>query len=65
MRGMPSILSIYCSEFDKFNNTGARMLDYIYHMMLRLFCNHVFGLETSVVSQIYTALLLASFHNVI
>ena len=23
MRGLPSILSLFCKEFNKFNNTGA------------------------------------------
>ena len=32
MRGLPSILSFFCNEFNKFNNTRARMLDSIYHM---------------------------------
>ena len=32
MRGMPSILSRFRNEFNKFNITGARMLDSIYHM---------------------------------
>ena len=32
MRGLPCILSLFCHEFDQFNNTGARMLDFIYHM---------------------------------
>ena len=32
MRGLPSILSFFRNEFDKFNNTRARMLDSIYHM---------------------------------
>ena len=36
MRGLPSILSLFRNEFNKFNNTGARMLDPIYHMTLRL-----------------------------
>ena len=36
MRGLPSILSIFRNEFNKFNNTMARMLDSIYHMALRL-----------------------------
>ena len=31
MRGLPSILSLF-HEFNKFNNTRARMLDYIYQM---------------------------------
>ena len=31
-RGWPTILFLFRNEFiDKFNNTGARMLDYIYH----------------------------------
>ena len=36
MRGLPSILSLFRNEFNKFNNTGALMLDSIYHMSLRL-----------------------------
>ena len=32
MRGLPSILSLFRNEFNKFNNTRARMLDSIYHM---------------------------------
>ena len=29
MRGLPSILSLFRNKFNKFNNTGARMLDSI------------------------------------
>ena len=36
MRGLPSVLSLFRSEFNKFNYTRARMLDSIYHMTLRL-----------------------------
>ena len=36
MRGLPSILSLFRNEFDKFNNTRARMLDSIYHMTLSI-----------------------------
>ena len=32
MRGLPSILSLFRNEFNKFNSTRARMLDSIYHM---------------------------------
>ena len=32
MRGLPSVLSLLRDEFDKFNNTRARMLQSIYHM---------------------------------
>ena len=35
MRGLPSILSLFCTKFDKFNNTGAQMLDSIYHLTLK------------------------------
>ena len=37
MRGLPSILSLFCNEFDKFNNTRARMLDSINQMTFKLF----------------------------
>ena len=36
LRGLQSILSLFRNEFNKFNNTRARMLDSIYHMSLRL-----------------------------
>ena len=36
MRDLPSILFLFRNEFNKFNNTGARMLDSIYHVTLRL-----------------------------
>ena len=36
MRGLPSILSLFTRQFNKFNNTRARMLDSVYHMTLRL-----------------------------
>ena len=35
VRGLPSILSLFRNKFNKSNNTGARMLDSIYHMPLR------------------------------
>ena len=37
MRGLSSISSLFRNEFNKFNNTGARMLDSIYHITLKLF----------------------------
>ena len=37
MRGSPNILSLFWSEFNKYNNTGARMLDSFNHITLRLF----------------------------
>ena len=36
MRGLQSILSLFCSKFNEFNNTEAGMLDSTYHMTLNL-----------------------------
>ena len=30
MRGMPSILSLLCNKFNKFNNTRARILEILF-----------------------------------
>ena len=35
MRGLPSILSLFRNEFDKFNNTRARMLDFILYLAVK------------------------------
>ena len=47
MRGFPSILSLFCNEFNKFSNTGARMLDSIYHITSTLITNHIFFVKMS------------------
>ena len=47
MRGLPSIVSLFRKNFNKFNNTRARMLDSIHHMALKLLKNHIFGMKTS------------------
>ena len=39
MRGLPSILSLFRNEFNKFNNTRARMLASIYHMSFVNVCD--------------------------
>ena len=36
MRGLPIFLSLFRNEFNKVNNTRARMVDSIYHMTLIL-----------------------------
>ena len=46
MRGLPSMLSLFCNDINKFNNTRARMSDSIYHMALRLFRNLISGVKT-------------------
>ena len=45
MRGLSSILSLFRNDFNKFNNTRARMLDSFYHMTLRLLWNLISGLK--------------------
>ena len=47
MRGLPRILFLFRNEFNKFNNTGARMLDYIYRMTLMLLKHRIFCMKTS------------------
>ena len=46
MRGLPSILYLFCNEFNKFNNTRARMLDSIYHMKLSALRRLISGVKT-------------------
>ena len=36
MRGLPNILSFIRNEFNKFNNTRARLLDSIYHYDIKI-----------------------------
>ena len=43
MQGLPSILSFFRNEFDKFNN--VRMLGSIYHMTLKILKNPIFGVK--------------------
>ena len=60
MRGLPSILSLFRNEFNKFNNTRARMLDSIYHMINALksdiwhktlfFCHYVRNVVMDVIT---------------
>ena len=44
---LPSILSISSNEFNKFNNTGTRMQDSIYHMTLKSHLVRDFRIKTS------------------
>ena len=49
MRGLPGLLSLFCNQFDKFNNTGARkkIFGSIYHMTLKILKNSFFAVKTS------------------
>ena len=42
MRGIQRILFLFLNEFNKFNNTVARMLDSIYQIILQLLQNNAF-----------------------
>ena len=60
MRGVPSILSVFRNKLNEYNNTGVRMLDYIYHMSLRLLnsriltCKYLFrNVIMDVITSIY------------
>ena len=44
---LPSILSVFPNEFNKFNNTGARMQDSIYHITLKSHLISKFCTKTS------------------
>ena len=46
MRGLPSILFLFRNEFNKLNNTRARMLDSIYHLALRLLKHLISAVNT-------------------
>ena len=46
MRGLPSILSLFRNEFNKYNNTRALMLDSISRMTLRLLRSLISDLKT-------------------
>ena len=56
MRGLPSILSFFCNEFNEFNNTGAQMLDSIYRMTLNVVCI-AFSYVNVIITRRYTSFL--------
>ena len=47
MRGLLSILSLFRKEFNKFNKSGAGILDSIAYMTLILLKNQIFGVKMS------------------
>ena len=57
MRGLSSILSLFRNEFNKFNNTGATMSDYMYHTTLKLLENHILMWKSSDFPIIYTTIM--------
>ena len=61
MQGLPSILSLFPNEFNKFNNTRARMLDSMYHMTLQLLYNLISAVKTI---KVVTFCTQRCYHNV-
>ena len=62
MRGLPSILSLFRNKFNKFNN-GAKIVDSIHHMTLKLLLNLVFARKTLRFCHIYLMLIWTSSHS--
>ena len=44
MRGCVKDFIVVCIKFNKFNNIEAQMQDSFHHVMLNVFCNHVFSI---------------------
>ena len=47
MWGLPSIISLFHNEYNKFNNTVAQMLNSFYHRILKLLQNCMSGMKMS------------------
>ena len=59
-----SILSVFPNELNKFNNTGARMQDSVYHMTLKSHFISKFCTKITISPLENTMCLLTSTHNV-
>ena len=57
-------LSLLPNSLNKFNNTGAWMLDSIYHMISKILWNCIFGVNTSRFVIFYATLKCASLRYV-
>ena len=64
MRGLPSILSLFRNELNKFKNTVARMLDAIYLMSLKLLKIAFLAWEYQDFAIFYATLQWTSLRNV-
>ena len=53
MQGVPSILSLFRNEFNKFNNIRARMLDSIYHNDIKITLKSHFCRKTFIMLSLY------------
>ena len=67
MLGKPRILSLFPNSFHKFNKTRARMLDFIYHVIIKItlkshsvektvkFCHYVRNVVINVTTMLWTS----------
>ena len=62
MLGLPSILSLFRNKFNKFNYTGAQMLDFIYHDIKIILNSYFWRINVKIFAICVT--LKASFHNI-
>ena len=60
MWGLSSILSCFRNEFDKFNNTRARMLDSFYHMTKKILWNHISGVKNVIVYEFISSFYVSN-----
>ena len=61
MGGLPSILYLFRKVFNKFNNTRARISDYIYHVTLRLLWNVISAVKRYTFVIMYTVMDVIKF----
>ena len=61
---VPNILSVFPNEFNKYNNTGARMQDSIYHITLKSHFSANFALNVAISALGSATFLWTSTHNV-
>ena len=54
MRGLPRILFLFRNEFNKFNNTKARMLDSIYQNDIKITLKSHFCRKNVIILSLYT-----------
>ena len=59
---VPNILSVFSNELNKFNNTGARMQDSIYHMTLN--SHFISEFRTTLYARSFRSMFFAYHHAV-
>ena len=52
------VVSLFRNKFNKFNNTGARLLNSLYHMTLKLYKNHIFDVKSSRLCQLLCSVIM-------